>query len=152
VRLGRRPDSPRSPSCPKRPIGKTPRAPSAFVFAGIHQSEPALHHVPQGAKDGHQTGIASPVYENQADYLVLSGEWEIGRIYAVIGGPPEYKWFWSLALNGPIGKRSDRVASRGRSQGAAPAGSGAMEGLGGVGGTARAEAVTTQILQIERRA
>jgi hypothetical protein len=39
---------------------------------------------------------------------VLSGGWEIGRIYE-LGGPPEYKWFWSLALNGPMAKRSGRV-------------------------------------------
>jgi hypothetical protein len=28
------------------------------------------------------------------------------RIYQETGGPPQYKWFWALGLNGPIGKRS----------------------------------------------
>jgi hypothetical protein len=58
-----------------------------------------------------KTGLSPPVYENQPDYIVLSGGWEIGRIYEEIGSPPEYKWFWALALNGPIGTRADRVTS-----------------------------------------
>ena len=58
-----------------------------------------------------KTGLAPPIYENQPDYVVLSGGWEIGRIYQEVGGPPEYKWFWALGSNGAIEKRSDRVAS-----------------------------------------
>jgi hypothetical protein len=58
-----------------------------------------------------KTDLASSVYGEQPDYVVLSGGWEIGRIYQETGGPPQYKWFWALGLNGPIGKRSDRVSS-----------------------------------------
>jgi hypothetical protein len=53
----------------------------------------------------------SPVYEHRLDYVVLSGGWTIGRIYEEVGGPPEYKWSWAFQMNGPIGKRYDRVAS-----------------------------------------
>jgi hypothetical protein len=56
----------------------------------------------------------SPVDQDRVDYNVLSGDWTIGRISEEISGPPEYRWFWALQMNGPddkIGKRSDRVAS-----------------------------------------
>jgi hypothetical protein len=56
------------------------------------------------------TGLSSPVDEHLTDFTVLTGEWVIGRIYEVRGAPPDLRWFWSLALNGPM-KRSDRVAS-----------------------------------------
>jgi hypothetical protein len=56
------------------------------------------------------TGLSSPVDEHLTDFTVMTGEWVIGRIYEVRGSPPDLRWFWSLALNGPM-KRSDRVAS-----------------------------------------
>ena len=43
------------------------------------------------------------------DYTVLSGEWEIGRIYQTRGGPNSLRWFWSMTVNGPM-TRLDRVA------------------------------------------
>jgi hypothetical protein len=56
------------------------------------------------------TGLSSPVDEHLTDFTVITGELVIGRIYEFRGSPPDLRWFWSLALNGPM-KRSDRVAS-----------------------------------------
>ena len=43
------------------------------------------------------------MYRYLPDYVVLSGGWEIGRIYKEIGSPPEY----GALPDRPIGKRSD---------------------------------------------
>ena len=53
----------------------------------------------------------SPVYQQQPDFAVFSGGWEIGRIFQEVDGLPEYKWSWAILMNGPIGKRYDCVAS-----------------------------------------
>src|SRR4051794_30800324 len=53
------------------------------------------------------TGLGSGIDKDRPDY---SGEWCIGRIYEVRGGPAAYKWFWSLTVAGPM-TRSDRVAT-----------------------------------------
>ena len=44
------------------------------------------------------------------DYTVVTGEWEVGRIYETRGGPDNLRWFWSMTVNGPM-TRSDRVAT-----------------------------------------
>jgi hypothetical protein len=41
---------------------------------------------------------------------VFCGEWNIGRIYEVRGGPDSLRWFWSMTVNGAM-TRSDRVAT-----------------------------------------
>ena len=46
----------------------------------------------------------------RADYTVVIGEWEVGRIYETRGGPDNLRWFWSLTVVGPM-TRSDRVAT-----------------------------------------
>jgi hypothetical protein len=48
--------------------------------------------------------------QERTDYTVFCGEWNIGRIYEVRGGPDDLRWFWSFALHGPM-TRSDRVAT-----------------------------------------
>ena len=55
------------------------------------------------------SGLGSGIDKDRPDYLVLTGEWEVGRIYKTRGGPDSLRWFWSLTVNGPM-TRSDRVA------------------------------------------
>ena len=45
----------------------------------------------------------------RADYTVVTGEWEVGRIYETRGGPDNLRWFWSLTVVGPM-TRSGRCA------------------------------------------
>ena len=41
-------------------------------------------------------GLSSGIDQDCADYTVFCGEWNIGRIYEVRGGPEHLRWFWSL--------------------------------------------------------
>jgi hypothetical protein len=56
------------------------------------------------------SGLGSGIDKDRPDYTVLTGEWEIGRIYQTRGGPDSLRWFWSMNANGPM-TRSDRVAT-----------------------------------------
>jgi hypothetical protein len=56
------------------------------------------------------TGLSSGIDQDRTDYTVFCGEWNIGRIYEVRGGPDHLRWFWSFTLHGPM-TRSDRVAT-----------------------------------------
>ena len=53
------------------------------------------------------------VYKESIDYGVFSGEWNIGRIYEVRGGPEPLRWFWALHFpSKPESLRTDnRVAT-----------------------------------------
>jgi hypothetical protein len=42
------------------------------------------------------TGLGSGIDKDRPDYTVLTGEWEIGRIYQTRGGPDSLRWFWSM--------------------------------------------------------
>jgi hypothetical protein len=42
------------------------------------------------------TGLGSGIDKDSADYTVFCGEWNIGRIYEVRGGPAHLRWFWAL--------------------------------------------------------
>ena len=42
------------------------------------------------------TGLGSGIDKDHADYTVFCGEWNIGRIYEVRGGPEHLRWFWAL--------------------------------------------------------
>ena len=79
------------------------------------------------------SGLGSGIDKDRPDYTVVTGEWEIGRIYQTRGGPDSLRWFWSLTVNGPM-TRSDRVATLGRSQGAVSEELGLLEGVGEAGG------------------
>jgi hypothetical protein len=57
------------------------------------------------------TGLGSGIDKDRPDYSVYTGEWEIGRIYEVRGGPDHLRWFWSFTLHGPM-TRSDRADNR----------------------------------------
>jgi hypothetical protein len=48
------------------------------------------------------TGLGSGIDKDRADYSVFCGEWNIGRIYEVRGGPDHLRWFWSFTLHGPM--------------------------------------------------
>ena len=41
-------------------------------------------------------GLSSGIDQDCADYTVFCGEWNIGRIYEVRGGPEHLRWSWSL--------------------------------------------------------
>ena len=58
-------------------------------------------------------GLSSGIDQGRADYTVFCGEWNIGRIYEVRGGPEHLRWFWALHFpSKPEGLRTDnRVAT-----------------------------------------
>lgn len=45
-----------------------------------------------------RTGLQSPAYREEPDFMVLSGGLVVGRIYRLHAGPQEGRWFW--AING----------------------------------------------------
>ena len=47
------------------------------------------------------TGLGSGIDKDRADYTVYCGEWDVGRIYEMCGGPDSLRWFWSMTVNGP---------------------------------------------------
>jgi hypothetical protein len=51
------------------------------------------------------TGLGSGINKDRADYTVLTGQWDVGRIYETRGGPDSLRWFWSLTVNGPMTAR-----------------------------------------------
>ena len=60
------------------------------------------------------SGLRSEIDKDRADYLVFCGEWKIGRIYEIRGGPDHLQWFCALhfLLASPEGQRIDnRVPS-----------------------------------------
>src|SRR4051812_23586392 len=79
------------------------------------------------------TGLGSGVDKDRPDYGVYCGEWCIGRIYEVRGGPAAYKWFWTLALAPPMA-RSDRAASLEEANAQFQKSWGRMEDVGEAGG------------------
>ena len=58
-------------------------------------------------------GLSSGIDQDRADYTVFCGEWNIGRIYEVRGGPEHLRWFWALHFpSKPESLRTDnRVAT-----------------------------------------
>jgi hypothetical protein len=52
------------------------------------------------------TDLSSGIDKDRPDYIVCSGQWDIGRIYQTRGGPENMRWFWSMTINGPM-TRSD---------------------------------------------
>jgi uncharacterized protein (DUF736 family) len=56
------------------------------------------------------TGLGSGIDKDRPDYTVHSGQWDVGRIYRIRGGPDHLRWFWSLTVNGPM-MRAAHVAT-----------------------------------------
>ena len=54
------------------------------------------------------TGLGSGIDKDRPDYTVVTGEWEVGRIYETRGG--HLRWFWPMTVNGPM-TRANRVAT-----------------------------------------
>jgi hypothetical protein len=54
------------------------------------------------------SGLGSGIDKDRPDYTIITGEWEIGRIYETRGLPEHLRWFWSMSANGPM-TRSGRV-------------------------------------------
>ena len=48
------------------------------------------------------TDLSSGIDKDHPDYIVCSGQWDIGRIYQTRGGPENMRWFWSMTVNGPM--------------------------------------------------
>jgi hypothetical protein len=44
------------------------------------------------------TGLGSGIDKDRPDYTVVTGEWEVGRIYETRGGPDNLRWFWSMTV------------------------------------------------------
>ena len=44
------------------------------------------------------TGLAAPVDGDHKDFIIMSGEFVLGRIYEECGARPELRWYW--AING----------------------------------------------------
>jgi hypothetical protein len=42
------------------------------------------------------TGLGSGAGQDDPDFVVYSGEWQIGRIYERRGFPDDVRWVWSL--------------------------------------------------------
>ncbi len=58
------------------------------------------------------TGLAAPVDGDHKDFIVMSGEFVLGRIYEECGARPELRWYW--AINGV---HAGRMAALGASKG-----------------------------------
>jgi hypothetical protein len=42
------------------------------------------------------TGLSSPAYRHQLDYVVIEDGQTIGRMYEDPHAPADYRWFWSI--------------------------------------------------------
>ncbi len=42
------------------------------------------------------TGLSSPAYRHQLDYVVIEDGQMIGRMYEDPRAPADYRWFWSI--------------------------------------------------------
>ena len=42
------------------------------------------------------TGLASPAFADQKDYVVIEDGQTIGRMYEDPHAPTDYRWFWSI--------------------------------------------------------
>jgi len=61
------------------------------------------------------SGFSAAIDKDRPDFTVYCGEWEVGRIYQIHGGPDNLRWFWALTVNGPM-TRADRVATLGEAK------------------------------------
>jgi len=61
------------------------------------------------------TGLGSGIDKERPDYTIVTGEWEVGRIYETRGGPDNLRWFWSMTVNGPNFRSAGQPGRRGRS-------------------------------------
>ena len=86
------------------------------------------------------TGLGSGIDKHRPDYTVVTGEWEVGRIYETRGGPDNLRWFWSLTVNGPM-TRADRVATLDEAKAQFQKELGRLEGVVGVEGGALTHSV-----------
>ena len=50
----------------------------------------------------------SGIGKDRPDYIVVTGEWEVGRICETRGGRDNLRWFWSMTVNGSM-TRSTRT-------------------------------------------
>ena len=66
------------------------------------------------------TGLGAGIDKDRRDYTVYIGDWAMGRIYEVRGGPDHLRWFWSFTVDPPM-TRSDPGGDAGGGQGAIPA-------------------------------
>ena len=65
-------------------------------MAGAGEQAPAESQLTPMALTMRPAGLSSGIDKDRTDYTVFCGEWNIGRIYEVRGGPEHLRWFWSL--------------------------------------------------------
>ena len=76
-------------------------------------------------------GLSSGIDQDRADYTVFCGEWNIGRIYEVRGGPEHLRWFWALHFpSKPESLRTDPRGDAGDGKGGVRGELAAMAGVG----------------------
>ena len=62
------------------------------------------------------SGIGSGIDKDRPDYTVVTGEWEVGRIYETRGGPDNLRWFLvddRQRSDDTLGSRGDVRGSQG---------------------------------------
>ena len=82
-------------------------------MAGSGEQAPTEGQLTHGTLTMRRAGLSSGIDQDRADYTVFCGEWNIGRIYEVRGGPEHMRWFWALHFpSKPESLRTDnRVAT-----------------------------------------
>jgi len=63
------------------------------------------------------TGLAAPVDGDHKDFIVMSGEFVLGRIYEECGARPELRWYWAITASTPGRPSCARMAALGASKG-----------------------------------
>ena len=48
------------------------------------------------------SGLSSAIDKDRGDYVVCSGDSDVGRIYETPDSPDHLRWFWSMNVNGPM--------------------------------------------------
>ena len=94
------------PECSK--FNRTAEFEESAISAGLGKSR-------SSATERRSTVFGFDIDKHRQDYTVFCGEWNIGRIYEVRGGPEHLRWFWALHFpSKPENLRTDgRTAGRG---------------------------------------
>ena len=81
-------------------------------MAGAGEQAPTEGQLTHGTLTMRPAGLSSGIDQDRADYTVFCGEWNIGRIYEVRGGPEHLRIGGLAGRAPPSGPRSGRRRSR----------------------------------------
>ena len=56
----------------------------------------SFRYAPAVALSLRRTGLSSPAFADQEDYIVIEDGQVIGRIYEMLYVPADVRWFWSV--------------------------------------------------------